>query len=124
MEPEFRHVGTVEILRSRIYNIDPNVDSALATEVIVEPGAYPLLHNGFSYMWMMTGKLNGQFLRRGDGMSVVTKGANAVPTNLVVTFPSKFFGPNEWQELIDHPTAQEGHPEQRIRISIPQGELT
>ena len=42
---DFKHVGTVEILRSRIYNLDPYADpnDLTATTVIVEPGSYPLV---------------------------------------------------------------------------------
>jgi len=117
---DFKHVGTVEILRSRIYNLDPYADpnDLTATTVIVEPGSYPLMYDGWSYLWVLTGVLNGQWLRRGDGLFVATPEANAIPTNIPVTFPSKLFGADEWKELVDHESAQEGHPEQRLRITI------
>jgi hypothetical protein len=118
-EPDFKHVGTVEILRMRIYNIDPYArDEPTATEAVVEPGVYPLLSNGFSHVWVMTGKLNGQFLRRGDGLFLAVKGANAIPLNIDVTFPSKLFGPDDWKEMLADPFCEEGHPEQRLRITI------
>ena len=46
--PDFKHVGTVEILRSRIYNIDPYNKDITATEAIVEAGIYPLYSDGYS----------------------------------------------------------------------------
>lgn len=116
--PDFKHVGTVEILRSRLYKLDPYADLMLATEAIVEPGSYPLLSDGYSYLWMMTGVLNGQFLRRGDGLFIAAKEANAIPTNIDVTFPSKLFGPDDWKELLADPSCQEGDPEQRLRITV------
>ena len=116
---DFKHIGSVEILRSRIYNLDPYTGSdPTATAVVVEPGVYPLLSDGYSHVWVMTGKLNGQFLRRGDGLILATKGANAMPLNIDVTFPSKLFGPDDWKELLAYPENREGHPEQRIRITI------
>lgn len=116
--PDFKHVGTVEILISRIYSLDPYANPQLSTEAIVEPGVYPLLSDGYSYVWVMTGVLNGQFLRRGDGLFIAAKEANAIPTNIGVTFPSKLFGPDEWKELLDDRTCREGDPEQRLRITI------
>jgi len=114
----FKQVGTVEILRSRLYAIDPYNNSDLATDAIVEPGEYALLSDGYSHLWVMTGVLNGQWLRLGDGLFVAAKEANAIPTNIPVTFPSRLYGPDEWKELREHYTAQEGHPEQRLRITI------
>ena len=118
MPNEFKHVGTVEILRSRIYNIDPYNREITATEAVVEEGHYPLMSDGYSHVWLMTGKLNGQLLRRGDGLMVGQPGANAMPLNIIVTFPSKLFGPDDWKELREDPSCREGHPEQRLRITI------
>jgi hypothetical protein len=119
MPNEFKHVGTVEILRNRIYNLDPYNRDITATEVVVAPGVYPLLFDGYSHVWVMTGKLNGQLLRRGDGLMVGQPGANAMRLNIDVTFPSKLFGPDDWEELLAYPENREGHPEQRLRITIP-----
>jgi hypothetical protein len=117
-EPDFRHIGSVEVLRSRIYPIDPYNKDQLATEVIVEVGHYPLYFNGYSHLWVMTGKLNGQFLRRGDGLMLAFKGANAFPLDITVQFPSKLFGPDDWRDLMEHESTLEGHPEQRLRIAF------
>jgi len=114
--PDFKPVGTVEILRTRIYNIDPYNREPTATEAVVEAGIYPLYSDGYSHMWLMAGAINGQLLRRGDGLMIGYKGANAMPLNIDVTFPSKFFGPDDWKELLDDTSCQEGHPDQRLRI--------
>jgi hypothetical protein len=116
--PEFKHVGTVEILRTRLYNIDPYNKDIAATQAIVEPGAFPLMFDGYSHVWVMKGVLNGQLLRRGDGLFLGTKNVNAMLTNIPVEFPSKLFGPDDWKELLAEPTCKEGHPEQRLRITI------
>lgn len=114
---EFKHVGTVEILRQRIYNLDPYAQTVLATEAIVEPGFYPLMSDGLSYVWLMNGVLNGHFLRRGDGLFFAGEG-NAMPTNIPISFQSKLFGEDDWAELLSHETTIEGHPDQRLRITI------
>jgi hypothetical protein len=117
-QPDFKHIGTVEILRSRIYSLDPYSKDITATEAVVDAGVYPLLSDGYSYVWLMTGKLNGQFLRRGDGLFLAAKGANAIPLNINVTFPSRLFGPDDWKELLADPTCEEGGVAQRLRITI------
>jgi hypothetical protein len=122
--PEFKHVGTVEMLKDRIYKIDPYADDTLATTVIVEAGSiHPLMFDGYSYLWTMRGVLNGQFLRRGDGLFIATKHANAMLTNIHVEFPSRLYGPDDWKELVEHCTAIEGHPEQRLRITLIKEEV-
>lgn len=114
---DFKHVGTVEVLRTRLYSLDPNNHEPTATEVIVEPGHYPLMFDGYSHVWIMNGVLNGQFLRRGDGLFVAAKEANAIPTNIHVTFPSMLFGPDDWEELLKSPACREGHDLHRLRIT-------
>ncbi len=119
MSNGFKQIGTVEILRDRIYSLDPYNREITATEVVVPPGVYPLLSDGYSHLWMMTGKLNGQLLRRGDGLMLGVKHANAMPLDgIVVTFPSKLFGPDDWKDLLDYPENREGHSDQRLRITI------
>lgn len=116
---EFKHVGTVEILRTRLYALDPfSRDEPTATEAIVYEGSYPVMSDGYSHVFILKGVLNGQFLRRGDGLFFAAKDANAIPTNIPVQFPSKLFGPDDWKELLEDQTATEGHPEQRLRITL------
>lgn len=114
---EFKYIGTVEILQARTYPIDPTNKLNTATEACVVPGSFPLLSDGYTYVWLMTGKLNGNFMRRGDGLFLAS-GFDLPIDNLVVTFPSPSFGPQDWEELLDHPICHEGDPEQRLRITI------
>jgi hypothetical protein len=117
MPKDFTQVGTVEILRARTYAIDPMNKDILATEAVVMPGSFPLMSDGYTYLWLMTGVLNGNSMRRGDGMFVM--GNSDMPIDgLTVTFPSPSFGPSEWKDMINDPVATEGHPEQRLRITI------
>jgi hypothetical protein len=114
---EFKKIGTIEILSSRIYALDPMMaDEALATQVIVEPGIFPILSDGYTTLWMMTGHINGFHFRRGDGMFIMGRGGDPLQ-GLEVTFPSRSYGPDEWQEFINHPVCNEGDG-QRIRINI------
>jgi hypothetical protein len=113
---EFKHVGSVEIMVSRIYPLDPYNREPTRTEAIVEPGHYPLMFDGYSHVWVMSGKLNGQLLRRGDGLMVGTPNANAIMLNIDVTFPSKLYGPDDWKDMIEHESWREGHPNQRLRL--------
>lgn len=115
--PDFEQIGTVEILRSRVYNLDPYWTDEIATQVVVDAGTYPLMYDGYSHVWLLTGLLNGNFLRRGDGL-MLGYGGDKPLVGLEVTFPTKLFGPDQWKELLAHETAIEGHPEQRLRITI------
>ncbi len=117
MPEGFKQIGTVEILRLRTYALDPQNKEITATEAIVDPGIYPLFSDGYTTLWLMTGRLNGDFMRRGDGM-FIGYGGDLPLDNLIVTFPSPFFGPDEWKELLSYPVAIEGNPDQRLRITI------
>ena len=112
-------VGTVEILRARTYPLDPEAFEA-QSEVIVEPGVFPLYClNGMTYLWMMTGSLNmgGSSIQRlGDGLMIL--GIGDTPVDLAVTFPSRRFGEDELNALRDDDIAVEGHPQQRLRITL------
>jgi hypothetical protein len=82
------------------------------------------MSDGYSTLWIMKGVLNGNFLRRGDGMFLAAGGgANAMLTNIHVEFPSRIFGPDDWQDLLAHETCREGHPEQRLRITLIKEEV-
>jgi hypothetical protein len=117
--PRFRHIGSVEILRARTYRIDPmNKDPLMATEAIVKPGVYPLLGDGLTYVWLMKGNINGNSIRRGDGLFLHTDEGDNPLEGFEVEFPSPIFGPDEWKELLADSTTKEGHHEQRLRITI------
>ena len=111
-----REVGTVEILRERVYPLDPNTgDSPVASTVVVAPGVYPLWRVADATYWMMSGHLNsGGFDKIGDGLFVMRAGDGADGPQ--VTFPSRRFGPDEWAAFLADPSCVEGDPEQRLRI--------
>lgn len=113
-----RPVGTVELLRARVYPLDPETaDHLLSTEVFVEPGVYPLYREMDAYYWMMTGRINRRGSTKvGDGIFMLsTKDEAAGPE---VVFPSRRYGATEFDDLMAHPTATEGHPDQRLRVLV------
>lgn len=115
---EFKQIGDVEILRTRIYQLDNTNRDPAALEAVVNPGKYPLYYDGWTHLWIMTGTLStGNLFRRGDGMFTVTLG-DTVHSGLTVQFPSKPFGDEEWDDFIQSPTCQKGNIEQRIRIHL------
>jgi hypothetical protein len=115
----FKHIGSVEIFKARTYRLDPmNRDPLIATQVIVMSGVYPLLSDGLTFVWMMKGNIDGNSIRRGDGMFIMNPEADNPLEGFVVEFPSPLFGQDEWKEMLADPSATEGHPEQRLRITI------
>ena len=116
---KMEQVGTVEILLTRTYPLDPlNWNRAgNYTEVIVPPGVYPLYSDGFSRLWVMEGQLNsGGVHGHGDGMFIVWPGD--VESGISVKFPSRTYGPDDWEEWQADPLCTEGHPNQRLRIIV------
>lgn len=65
----------------------------------------------------MSGNLDGNSIRRGDGLFVMGDGDRPID-GLTVTFPSPTFGPDEWKDLLSDPICEEGGAEQRLRITI------
>lgn len=113
---EFKQIGTVEILIDRVYPLDPQSHDIVSTDVVVEAGTYPLYSDGYTHVWIMDGVLNGNFMRRGDGLFI--GGGSDIKTGIPVRFPGPFFGPNEWSGLLDSGITREGDPEQRLRITV------
>ncbi len=113
-----KQIGTVEILVDRTYPLDPEAsDLGFRTEVIVKPGVYPLYRDKLATFWMMEGVLNdGWYRRHGDGM--FTHSARDIPSEFSVRFPSRRMGEDEFAELRRHTVCKEGHPDQRIRITL------
>jgi hypothetical protein len=111
-------IGKIELLRPRIYNLDAENDTSLATTVCVEAGEYDLYRDGFqAVFWLMRGKLNKRgFWREGDGMFAMHD-ADA-PSDIEVVFPSRRFGPEEWADLLSSPEFTEGHEAQRLRATF------
>jgi hypothetical protein len=107
--------GTVEIFRVRIYPLDPETgDHPLSTEVVVQPGIYPLYREMDAYYWMMTGRINGRVKKICDDMFAVQLWDEA--SGPEVTFPSRRYGVEQWADLKAEPTCTDEHPDQRIRI--------
>lgn len=116
----FKRVGTVEILKARIYPLDAESHDATRTTVVVEPGQYPLYGDGLTTFWMMRGNLNQRGVwRMGDGMFGLYE--SDVPTEIEVAFPSRRYGPDEWADLLADPLFVEGHADQRVRVTIDAG---
>ena len=108
-------VGTVEILRQRIYPIDPHNTGPLRTEAVVEPGVFPVYRKFDAYLWILTGQLNERHEKIGDGLFSMHSGD--IPGVLQVTFPSPTFGAEQFAELLAEEMCQDG-PDQRLRFVI------
>jgi hypothetical protein len=89
-------IGTVTITRPRAYPLDPAALES-PTSVFVPIVEYPVFLDGFTRYWRMTGTLNEQFTRLGDG--AFRMGPDA-PSDDDVVFYSRRYGPDEWAELI------------------------
>lgn len=111
---KFSLIGTVTLLRPRLYPIDPSYNSPNATTVAVPEGPYPLRRGrAGERLWIMQGNL--LLSRLGDGLFMVGEPADLV-TELMVLFPSKVYGPDEWADFVEEDICREGHPNQRLRI--------
>jgi len=109
-------IGTVDILKRRIYPLDAESRDQLRSEVVVEPGSYELYRDGLATFWLMRGKLNRRGTwRLGDGMFSLHPGDE--PSDVEVVFPSRRFGPDEWAELIAGVEFTDG-PRQRLRLHL------
>ncbi len=94
-----QQIGTVQITRARIYKLDPWADDKFnPATVIVEPGEYPVYKDGFTRYWRMTGVLNHQTVRLGDGMFTMSPGD--IRSEDDVVFYSQRYGPDEWADLL------------------------
>lgn len=110
-------IGTMEILRLRVYKLDSECHCETASTVVVQPGRYELYREYDMTFWMMTGRINLRgFQRLGDGLFAMHYGD--VESEIEVTFPSKRFDPNEWASLLAEDGFTEGHPEQRMRVRL------
>jgi hypothetical protein len=113
----FKQVGTVEVLRHRIYPLDAGARDDLRTTVCVAAGSYPVLSDGISFVMMFTGLVNGNSIRRGDGLFFISGSDTPLP-GLEVTFPGPVKGPDEWADLTSDPVCLDDHPDQRLRVKI------
>lgn len=113
-------IGTIELLRLRVYGLDAECHCDAASTVVVDPGEYPLYSDGLSTFWVMRGRLNRRGIwRLGDGMFSMQNADE--PSDIEVTFPSKRFGTDEWANLLTSPEFTDGHDGQRLRVRITEG---
>lgn len=113
-----KQIGTVKITRDRVYKLDPmGRDDGLATTVCVPPGTYPVYLDGMSHYWQMTGTLNHNYVRLGDG--AFTMRNSDVPSEDEVVFYSMRYGPDEWADLMVEFAAM---PESRLIFTLDYGE--
>src|SRR5262245_16311382 len=100
-------IGTVEILRHRIYPLDAESRDELRTTVVVEPGIYDVYGDGLSTFWLMRGHVNPRSIRRmGDGLFMMQPSDQS--SDVEVQFPSQVFGPDEFADLLAGPECAEG----------------
>lgn len=111
-----RKIGTVEILRERVYSLDAESRDDLRSTVFVAPGEYDVFTDGMTTYWMLHGRLNkrGSY-RLGDGLFSMQESDE--PSDIEVVFPSRRFGPDEWADLLAAPECAEG-PNQRLRVRL------
>lgn len=111
-------IGSVELLARRVYALDAATQrDALATGMVVEPGAYPVYRTGEAIYWVMTGRINARNIAKiGDGTFAMTSSDEGVGP--VLTFPSGRFAPDDFADLLAHPTCREGDPGQRLRFTL------
>lgn len=110
-------IGSVEIMRLRVYNLDTECREPNCTTVLVEPGRYDLYRDGDTTFWLMRGLINRRgSWRLGDGLHVLIDGDD--PSDVEVVFPSRRFGPNDWADLLATPEFSEGHDAQRVRVLL------
>lgn len=122
MSDDWIQVGTVEVLRLRIYPIDPfSKLRTVCTEVVVEPGTFPVYRKYDAFRWIMRGRINERNEKIGDGLFNMHSGD--VPTGLEVQFPSPAYGPEQFAEFLADSLCQPG-PDQRLRFDVNLTEAT
>ena len=105
---EWEQIGTVEILRFRIYPIDwrADINQPLTTTVAVEPGFYPVYRKYDAVCWVMTGRINERQAKIGDGLYSLSNGDE--PTGVEVQFSSRVYGIEEFREFMSEGLCRPG----------------
>jgi hypothetical protein len=108
-------IGTVEVLRFRIYNTESG-------SMAVDPGVYPVLrHPDRHVSLMLTGRKNhrtpGSFEVLEPGLFALNSPVDD-PTGEPVEFPYGYWSPSEFEELLRWKGATDGQPEQRLRFRL------
>jgi hypothetical protein len=119
-----RKIGTVELLQLRILPLDAEMGhDPRATTVYVDPGTFDVYRRFDVTYWMLKGFINKRgFEKLGDGLFAM-HGSDG-PSDVEVVFPSKGFGPEEFDDFLSEPICQEGAPAQRYRFQIEQAEVS
>ena len=118
-------IGTVEILRPRVYPLIPGTPGGQS--MVVEPGTYDLFREGDETFWIMSGRKNRRVeptIENWGGGMFAARGGGDVPTGPAVTFSSARFSPEAWADLLAEPNFTEGHPEQRLRVTLTAEDVT
>lgn len=115
MTIEATRIGTVELLRPRVYPFDGG-------DMSVEPGVYPVVwHPGGHVTFLLTGRrshhTSNDVQSRGGGMFLVRPGHDEHEGD-EFEFPYGCWSPTDFAALLDDPVAIEGHRDQRLRFDL------
>lgn len=120
MSGEWERIGSVEILRVRIYPADPASALGKGADILVPAGTYPVYRNAEGETrWVMTGKRNRREVkteRLGDGLFSLA--ARDVPERGDwLEVPSPTFSRDGFEEFLTDELCNPG-PEQRLRFDL------
>lgn len=118
-----KQIGSVEILRLRIYpEVPGDPDSA---SVAIQPGIFPLMRAGDRIWWPMRGVVSTRAdvstERIGDGLFLMTPAHDQLSDN-ERSITTRTWTPAEFAEFLTEWGCVEG-PEQRLRIRLFAGAL-
>ena len=117
---DWTKIGTVELLRLRVYPADPATVLGEDVDVLVPAGTYPLYRNGDGKTrWIMTGKRNRREVkteRLGDGLFSIWA-VDKPEKGGWIEVSSPTFSAGEFEEFLSGELCQPG-PEQRLVFRI------
>jgi hypothetical protein len=97
-------IGTVEILRDRVYplNTGQDISDPRIPSVLVTPGDYPLYRELGEIYWEMQGHITKPRMETvDDGLFLVRQGHE--PSDETATITSNRFGAKEWESFLVDP---------------------
>ena len=112
---EWEQVGIVEVLKARVYPIDPLSEHPLRTEVWVDPGVFPVYRKADAIRWMLSGRISERNEKIGDGLYALHSSDN--PVGQEVTFPSRVYGIDEFAKFMEERLCRPG-PERRLVFDL------
>lgn len=106
---EVPQIGTVELLRTRVFLLDP-LSRVQGLEAVVEPQVCPLMLYEGQRFWVMRGHINAK--------SVPSLTAHEIQQlkGFEVSFPSRSFDETQWRELRNTVATRQGDSDQFLRI--------